>query len=172
MSTDHEAEDVCPKCGEGYVRFKRDQRIEIAQLRAEIAEMHERSDSRDDAIEGEGFVRGLERAKEIAESLVWQAVDAIAAEIAKAGKPLESELPKPSEIRGLWKKVMIAALIFMYFMDSPTYHWITVTQVSAGTWTDGVDTWQGLPGCKSAGMPIGDECKGLTPQVPSEFSVS
>jgi len=96
MSTDHEAEDVCPKCGEGYVRFKRDQRIEIAQLRAEIAEMHERSDSRDDAIEGEGFVRGLEKAKEIARTAFHtphsiincgeSIADAIAAEIDKAGK--------------------------------------------------------------------------------------
>jgi len=73
---------------------------------------------------------------------------------------------------------MIAILLLLatveYFVDDFTYHWITVTEVSAGTWTDGVDTWQGLPGCKAAGMPAGEECKSLelVPQVPSEFSVS
>ncbi len=67
---------------------------------------------------------------------------------------------------------MIAALIFVYFMAEPTYHWITVTQVVEGTWTDGVDTWVGLPGCKSAGMPLG-ECKALPspPTAPLGFEV-
>jgi len=60
---------------------------EIAQLKAQVAELHERSDARDDAIEQEGFVRGLERARRIVgeHDDDGECKDAIAAEIAKAG---------------------------------------------------------------------------------------
>lgn len=45
-------------------------------------------------------------------------------------------------------------ILFMavdFFVADPAYHWIMVTETTPGTWTDGVDTWRGEPGCKSAG---------------------
>jgi len=61
---------------------------ECNQLRAQIAEMHERSDARDAAIEREGYVRGLERAIEMAhQEGCFHGTAAITAEIEKASKP-------------------------------------------------------------------------------------
>ena len=37
-----ETEDICPKCGSLYVRFKQEQRLEIAELSAEVARRDEK----------------------------------------------------------------------------------------------------------------------------------
>lgn len=50
---------------------------------------------------------------------------------------------------------------YEYFVDEPSYRWISVDRVEDGTasaslkWTDGANTWFGEPGCWSADMPAG-----------------
>jgi len=95
----------------------------VCGLRTKLAAMYERSDSRDDEIEREGFVRGMERAREVPipvttfhSTLIMDGFvqgvqaknDAIAAEIAirpeiTAFKALKAKLAEAERERDDWK---------------------------------------------------------------------